>query len=265
MAKIISILNFKCGVGKTTTCINLGTALWMQGYKVLLVDSDSQANLTRHMDFDASAGDPTLYNWMNDASINPPVYQRYDGLFYIPAGRNLLDIEAAMITKMNREHILDERLQIVSDFFDYILIDCSPKEGLLNTNAMTASDGVIIPVECSTYAIDGLVVIENGINDVKKYLNPKLEIMGMVITRYNKQLRISRSIINSLEKQYPGLVFDNKISMCVKIQESPFYNQSVFEFKPLPSAAEEYFRLSEEIIGVKHNRNWEKLVAKFEN
>lgn len=263
MSKTIAILNFKGGVAKTTTTLNTGVALWMMGQKVLLVDADAQCNLTRHLGFDQEKDDATLFNWMQDNTIDPPVYTKYDGLHYIPAGRNLLDIESQLLNKRNREHVLRERLEVIKDYFDYIIVDCSPHEGVLNDNVMTASDGVIIPIECSTYAIDGLVDITKAIQETQQYSNKNLELLGLLITRYVKSLRISREVKRSLEDNYGEKLFRIHITENVKVKESPMECRSIFEYEPVCQAAEDYFRFAEDLIGRKHDPKWTRLLKKL--
>lgn len=262
MAQIISILNYKGGVAKTTTAINLGTALWILGKKVLLIDTDAQCNLTGTLGFDATEGDNTLYEWLKDDEINPPVYQRYEGLNFIPASRKLLDIESYLMNKRSRETILSKRLKSIENYFDYIIIDCSPKEGVLNDNSMTASSGVIVPVECSSYSMQGMQGIVYSVNDVKSNLNEELDLLGLVIVKYDKGTKIAREAAKYLEREFKDKLYNTRIRKCVRFDESPMNKQSIFEFAPDSNGAEDYIKLAEEISGAKRKKNWQSLAVK---
>lgn len=262
MAQIISILNYKGGVAKTTTAINLGTALWILGKKVLLIDTDAQCNLTGTLGFDATEGDNTLYEWLKDEEITPPVYQRYEGLNFIPASRKLLDIESYLMNKRSRETVLAKRLKNIEEYFDYIIIDCSPKEGVLNDNSMTASQGVIVPVECSSYSMQGMQGIVYSIDDVKNNLNEDLNLLGLVIVKYDKGTKIAREAAKYLEKTFPDKLFNTRIRKCVRFDESPMNHQSIFEFAPESNGAEDYIRLAEELSHTKRKKNWQTIATK---
>lgn len=262
MAKIISILNYKGGVAKTTTAINLGTALWVLGKKVLLIDTDAQCNLTATLGFETTEDDNTLYEWLKDDEIAPPVYQRYEGLNFIPSSRKLLDIETFLMNKRSRETVLAKRLKAIEAYFDYIIIDCSPKEGVLNDNSMTASEGVIVPVECSSYSMQGMQGIIYSIDDVKNNLNEKIELLGLVIVKFDKGTKIAREAAKFLENTYPNKLFNTRIRKCVRFDESPMNKQSIFEFAPDSNGAEDYIRLAEEITGTKRKKNWQIVASK---
>lgn len=261
MATIISILNYKGGVAKSTTTLNLGTALWLLGKRVLLVDTDVQCNLSRNLDFNYREGDNTLTEWLSDASCNPPVYQHYEGLYFIPASKRLSDIEVHMMNKISRELILRKKLEPISQAFDYILIDCAPKEGLLNTNAMSASDNVLIPSECSGFSMQGMNDMLDSINLVKDNVNEKLDILGFLLVKYDKQTRVSKQVVSYFEKNYPDKIFRTKIRKNVKFDELPFFYQSIFEYSPESNGADDYMALAEEITGEKRPDNWREMAA----
>lgn len=201
MTKVIAVLNYKGGVGKSTTTYNLGVALWILGKKVLLIDTDAQCNLSGLIGFDQTAGDSTFYEWMKDDDVNMPIYALYDGLSYVPASKALSTLEGTLIGKRNRERILSKKLSAYLQpneegnyIFDYILIDCAPKDGVVNDNAMSASDYVLIPTECSGFSLQGMQNLLFSIQDIHDNINDKLDILGFLMVKYDRQTRISKQV-----------------------------------------------------------------------
>lgn len=254
--KVISILNYKGGAGKTTTAANLGTALWILGYKVLLIDSDIQGNLTFLMGFDQSCGDPTLHDWMLHDG-NPPIYERYPGLYYIPVSGDQ-EFEQKLDKMYHREDVLRDHLEPIKQQFDYILIDCSFKAGLTNTNALNASDSLIIPSECASFSMQGMEKLMRDYEDIRRRMNPKLEIEGVLLTKYQHNTRFSRQMTTWLETQprYEGKVFQTRIRKNIRFDESPIESKSVFERDVKANGAEDYLALAEEISGTKRPDQW---------
>lgn len=258
MAKIISILNYKGGVAKTTTTANLGTALWILGKKVLIVDTDIQCNLSFQFDFDQSAGDATLHDWLlNDC--NPPVYDRYNGLHFIPSGSDEA-FDEKLSKLYHNEDVLRDHIQVLKDYFDYILIDCAPKKGLVNVNAMNAADTILIPVVCDSFSLQGMQSLIDSIEHVKKRMNPKLGVEGILITKYEKNTKISKAVMKFFTdpQQFPlaDKIFDTKIRKNVKFDESPISNKTCFEIGVSSNGAEDYLLLAEELTGEKRPDNW---------
>lgn len=254
--KVISILNYKGGAGKTTTAANLGTALWILGYKVLLIDSDIQGNLTFLMGFDQSCGDATLHDWMLHDG-NPPIYERYPGLYYIPVSGDQ-EFEQKLDKMYHREDVLRDHLEPIKQQFDYILIDCSFKAGLTNTNALNASDSLIIPSECASFSMQGMEKLMRDYEDIRRRMNPKLEIEGVLLTKYQHNTRFSRQMTMWLETQprYEGKVFQTRIRKNIRFDESPIESKSVFERDVKANGAEDYMALAEEISGTKRPDQW---------
>lgn len=258
MTKVISILNYKGGVAKTTTAANLGTALWIMGKKVLLIDTDIQCNLSYLLDFDQTEGDNTLHEWLlNDCE--PPVFQRYDGLYFIPSKKDVY-FEEKLGKCYHQEDVLRDHLNTIKGHFDYVLIDCSPKEGLVNTNAMCASDSLLIPVECSSFSMQGMQSLMDSIERVKKRMNPDLSLEGLLIVKYDKTTRISRDVSEYFAETYPDDLMKTRIRKNVRFDESPILHKTCFEVNIGANGAEDYMTLAEEMTGEKRPEDWKKKV-----
>lgn len=264
MAIVLCVLNYKGGVAKTTTAANLGTALWILGKKVLLVDTDPQCDLTFLLGFDASAGDETFNEWFmsQDESAKTPVYCRYEldrdaCLYYIPSSRGLRDADMMLAARKSRERILRRKLKSIQDAFDYILIDCSPKESIVNFNALVACDNILVPIDCSSFSLKGMQTLMDSIREVKEDdFNDNLDILGFLPVRYDKNTRISKSVIEYFETQFPDKVFKTRIRKSVRFDESPLKHKTVFEYDPEGNGAEDYMSLAEEITGEVRPQDW---------
>lgn len=268
MTKTISILNFKGGVAKTTTTYNLGVALWLLGKRVLMIDTDAQCNLSGMIGFNQCEGDATVYEWLTRGDQDMPVYQQYPGLYYVPSSKDLRDIEPFLNNKISRETILRKKLspylQPDADgqyAFDYVLIDCSPKEGILNNNAMAASDHVLIPAECSGFSLQGMQDLLFAINEIKENVNPALSILGFLIIKYDKVTRISRQVTEFFETTYGTQVFRTRIRKNVKFDETPLRGMGIFEYAPEANGAEDYLSLAEEMTGCTRPDGWQQMAA----
>lgn len=262
MAKVISILNFKGGVGKSTTAANLGTALWILGYKVLLIDTDPQRNLTYNLNFKGDEGDDTFHEWITSRKDDypEPVYSRYENLDYIPASRDLREAEEDLVSRKMREYILSRRMGRLRNYYDYIFIDCSPKEGLLNFNSLVASDSVLIPLECSSFSMQGMPNIADAINEALEMPGVEgLDIFGILPVKYDKNTRISKKTIEKIGQYFPCKIFDTKIRRTVRFDECPSKRMTAFEFDPEGNGAEDYMRLAEEITGKTRPENWKSV------
>ena len=260
MATVISNLNFKGGVGKTTTTINLATALWIMGKRVLMIDTDPQCNLTNLVGFDQTENDSTIYEWITQDDCSIPVYEHYKGFCFIPAHKKLRDIEIDLMKRKNRERILTKKLSLIKDNFDYILIDCAPKDGIVNDNAMSASDSVLIPAECSGFSLQGMQDLLDSIQDVKENINEKLDILGFLVIKYEKNTRISKQTLEYFNHAYPGKIFQTKIRRNVKFDETPLRHKSIFEHSIDANGAEDYISLAEEITGETRPEEWKEKI-----
>lgn len=246
--KIISILNQKGGVGKTTTAINLASYLAKMGRTVLLVDSDPQGNATSGLGFektnlndtlcDVLFGQSTLDKALLDTSI--------DKLILLPTDARLASAEIDLAGNAKREHVLAGVLD-KADSYDYILIDCPPALGLLTINALTASDLVIIPVQAEYYALEGLSQLLQVMQTVKRSTNPELELLGVVITMYDKRTALAEQVYKEVEKHFSDKMFDTVIPRNVRLAEAPSFGKPVSEHDKWSKGARAYKSLAKEV------------------
>ncbi len=245
MAVILSLLNHKGGVGKTTSAINIGAGLVELGKKVLLVDLDPQANLT------LSLGVPrqpvSIYEAMRGESDLQP-YTCKPGLDVIISTLDLSGAEMELINEAGREFILRELFEPLREVYDFIIIDCPPSLGLLTLNALTSSDYVIIPLQTEFLAMQGLAKIKQVIQKVRLRLNKKLEIAGVIATMYDSRKILNRDVVSTIRKYFGPLVFDTYIRDNVSLAEAPAQRKDIFAYNPGSSGAEDYLALCHEIL-----------------
>ena len=250
MSKIISLANQKGGVGKTTTAINLSAALAKAGEKVLLIDADPQANASSGLGVDIRTLDRTIYECLVNG-IDPTtaiINTRVKGLDIIPSHIDLVGAEIEMLNIDNRENILKGIVTPLRDKYDYILIDCSPSLGLITVNALTASDSVIIPVQCEFFALEGIAKLLNTVKIIKQKLNPGLKIEGFLLTMYDNRLRLSNQVYEEVKRHFGDLVFDTVIARNVRLSEAPSHGLSVLEYDSSSKGAKNYTALAKELL-----------------
>ena len=250
MGKIIAIANQKGGVGKTTTSINLAASLGVLEKKVLLIDADPQANATSGIGIDVESVEVGTYQLLEHSNSAKDAILKTEtpNLDIIPAHIDLVAIEIELVDKDKREYMLKKALQEIKNDYDYILIDCAPSLGLLTLNALTASNAVIIPIQCEYFALEGLGKLLNTIKSVQKIHNPELDIEGLLLTMYDSRLRLSNQVVEEVQKHFNDMVFQTIIQRNVRLSEAPSYGESIINYDASSKGANNYLSLAKEII-----------------
>lgn len=249
MAHTICIANQKGGVAKTTTATNLAAALALSRKKTLLIDCDPQANATTGTGIDKNAIEKTLYHGLiGEASVNDIIVDtEIKALKMIPSRVELIGFEVEMMSSTGRENALKNLLADLEDKFQYIIIDCPPSLSLLTVNAMTAASGVLIPLQCEFYALEGLGQLVQTMKRIRSSLNRKLKIMGILLTMFDKRTRLAREVAQDARNNFGDLVFKTVIPRNVRISESPSYGKSILLYDPGSTGAKSYKSLAKEV------------------
>lgn len=249
MGKIVSIANQKGGVGKTTTSINLSTILAKKGKKVLMIDADPQGNASSGVGVDKEVDESVYDILIGDTEIKEVVIKtNIKNLYVCPSNINLAGAEVELVSVMSREYRLKEKLDEVKDEYDYIIIDCPPSLGLITLNAFTASDSVLIPVQCEYYALEGLGQLINTINLVKKHLNKNIDIEGALLTMYDARTNLSNQVVKEVKKYFNDKVYKNVIPRNVKLSEAPSYGMPISIYDPRSKGAKSYEKFVKEFM-----------------
>ena len=250
MAQIISVANQKGGVGKTTTTVNLGACLASLGKKVLLVDMDAQGNATSGVGIRKPDVTRDIYDVLvNELPIDEAtLITEHENLSIVPATLQLAGAEIELTSMMARESRLKGSLAEVSSQYDYILIDCPPSLGHLTINSFTASDSILIPVQCEYYALEGLSQLLNTVRLVQKHFNPELEIEGVLLTMYDARTNLGNEVVEEVRKYFREKVYETIIPRNIRLSEAPSHGKPIIDYDPRSRGAEVYQALAKEVV-----------------
>lgn len=251
MSRVIAIANQKGGVGKTTTAINLGASLAVAERRTLVIDIDPQGNATSGLGVEKTPELPSVYDLLVEGKpaaecIREKVH--FPFLDLIPSSRDLVGAEIELVDRAERERVLTRALAPVRDAYDFILVDCPPSLGLLTLNTLTASDSVLIPIQCEFYALEGLSQLLNTIRLVQRGLNPSLDIEGVLLTMFDRRLNLSRQVAEEAREYFGNRVFRSTIPRNVRLAEAPSFGQPIVHYDVLSAGAQSYLSLARELI-----------------
>ena len=256
MGKVIAFVNQKGGVGKTTSSINLAASLGLLGKKTLLVDLDPQGNSTTGVGINKGELAGSVYEVLTDkADIkNIVVNTKFKNLYLLPASINLagVDMELMEMSRANSEFVpqkqLEKHMNTIKNYFDYIILDCPPSLGLITTNALAASNSVIIPVQCEFFALEGIMQLLNSIMIAQKKLNPSLDIEGVLLTMLDNRTNLGLEVVEEIKSYFKEKVYDTIIPRLVRLSEAPSHGKPIIAYDPQSRGTEAYLNLAKEVI-----------------
>ncbi len=250
MTQIISVVNQKGGVGKTTTTVSLAAFIGKKRKKVLMIDLDPQGNATSGLGIDKSEIENSTYDVMvNDVPISEAIVESSaNNVDICPTNINLAGAEVELVGAMSREQILKNAIEEVADNYDYIFIDCPPSLGILTINALTASNNLIIPIQGEYYALEGLSQLVDTVNKVKKKLNKNINILGVVLTMFDKRTQLTRQVKDEVENYFGDKVFKTLIPRNVRLAEAPSHGLAISDYDPNSKGGKAYESLASEVL-----------------
>jgi chromosome partitioning protein len=263
MNKIFAVTNQKGGVGKTTTSVNLAAALAEQGMRVLLVDLDPQGNATMGSGIDKNEQEITSYDVLTDQTSPEKAIQHSDsgGYDVLPSNSDLTAAEVEMLSMMMKEHRLRHALKKLRDRYDYILVDCPPSLNMLTINALTAAEGVLIPMQCEYYALEGVSALLETINQIQMALNPGLRIEGVVRTMYDPRSSLTNEVSSQLNTHFGNTLYATVIPRNIRLAEAPSFGQPILSYDPTSRGAVAYRDLATEMLS---RHQTEKAAAEYQ-
>ena len=252
MGKVISVSNQKGGVGKTTTSLSLAASLGVLEKKVLLIDADPQGNATSGIGINSDDFNKSSYDvLLNQCEINDSIIKtKSPNLDIIPANIDLVAVEIELVDTNKREHMLTKMIDKIKKDYDFIIIDCPPSLALITMNALTASNSVIIPIQCEYYALEGLGKLLNTIKGIQKVHNDNLEIEGILLTMFDSRLRLSNQVKDDVKKHFGDMVFSTIIPRNVSLGEAPSHGESIIVYNSTSKGSKSYIKFAQEVINL---------------
>lgn len=251
MGKVISIANQKGGVGKTTTSVTMSAMLAKKGKKVLLIDADPQGNATSGIGIERGQEVSVYEVLTTEMSMRDTIQETHvKNLDICPSNINLAGAEVELVSMMSREHRLKEKINEIKDEYDYIIIDCPPSLGLITLNAFTASDSILVPIQCEYYALEGLGQLINTINLVKRHLNKDLVIEGALLTMYDMRTKLSNQVVNEVKNFFNNNVYTTVIPRNIRLSEAPSYGIPITEYDARSKGAKAYEKFVKEFLKI---------------